>query len=64
MADVDEVMAGKTPARVKREEIGMSDFHGLVRMLDLIARKLDDADGSVRTLLDDLYEKRRFVMMK
>ena len=64
MADVDEVMSGKTPARVKREEIGMSDFHGLVRMLDLIARKLDDADGSVRTLLDDLYEKRRFVMMK
>jgi endoglucanase len=64
MADVDGVMAGKTPARVKREEIALSDFHGLVRMLDLIARKLETAQGSVRTLLDDLYEKRRFVMMK
>ena len=64
MGDVDEVLAGKAPAKVKREEIALSDFHGLVRMLELIARRLDTAKGSVRTLLDDLYDKRRFVMFK
>ena len=64
MSDVDGVRAGRVPARVKREEIAMSDFHGLVRMLELIARKIDTAEGSIRTLLDDLYAKRRFVMMK
>ena len=64
MGEVDAVLAGKTPARVKREEIAISDFHGLVRMLELIARKIDTAKGSVRTLLDDLYDKRRFVMFK
>lgn len=64
MADVDEALAGRVPARVRREEIAMADFHGLVRMLELIARRLDSAQGSVRALLDDLYEKRRFVMSK
>ena len=64
MSDVDEVMAGRAPARVKREEIAMSDFHGLVRMLELIARRLDTAEGSIRSLLDDLHDKRRFIMMK
>ena len=46
------------------QEIALSDFHGLIRMLELIARRLDTAKGSVRTLLDDLYDKRRFVMFK
>ena len=62
MQRVDEVLAGKAPARVGREEISMSDYRGLVRMLELVARRLDHESGSTRSRLERLHEERRFVM--
>ena len=60
MADIDGVAAGDRPARVAREEIAMADVHGMVRMLELVASRLDDDQGKIRTLLDGLHKDRSF----
>ena len=62
MADIDGVAAGVRPARVAREEIAMADFHGMVRMLELVASRLDDDQGKIRKLLDGLHKDRSFVL--
>jgi putative aminopeptidase FrvX len=62
MADIDGVAAGVRPARVAREEIALADFHGMVRMLELVASRLEEDQGKVRTLLDGLHRDRRFVL--
>lgn len=43
MVDIDGVLAGKRPAKVGREFVSVADFHGLVAMLEVIARELDSA---------------------
>ncbi len=62
MADIDGVTAGDRPARVAREEIAMADFHGMVRMLELVAGRLDRHQGKIRELLDGLHRDRGFVL--
>ena len=62
LADIDGVAAGERPARVAREEIAMADFHGMVRMLELVSSRLDDDQGKIRTLLDGLHKDRSFVL--
>ncbi len=41
MQDIDGVAAGKRPARVGSEHIALSDFHGLIRLINEIARRID-----------------------
>lgn len=40
MRDIDEVVAGRRPARVGPETIGIDDYHGLVEMLEVVAAGL------------------------
>jgi endoglucanase len=43
MVDIDGVLAGARPAKVGREFVSIEDFHGLVAMLEALARDLDSA---------------------
>jgi putative aminopeptidase FrvX len=63
MRDIDGVNAGKRPARVGREFISVSDFHGLVDMLILVATQLDRANlKSLRQRMDDLLDEHRTII--
>ncbi len=62
MSEIDEVRAGKRPAKVKREEIAMSDFDSLVRMLVLVASRLDERAATPRSRLDALHAGRKHVL--
>jgi putative aminopeptidase FrvX len=44
MSEIDEVLAGKRPARVRPETIAVNDFHGMIDMLVLIAKQLDSGN--------------------
>ncbi len=59
MQDIDGVAAGKSKARVGREFISTNDFHWLVELLEVVARKLDDpsAATSHRALMDTLWSR-------
>lgn len=43
MVDIDGVLAGARPAKVGREFVSIDDFHGLIAMLEALARDLDSA---------------------
>ena len=59
MQDIDGVAAGKSKARVGREFISTNDFHWLVELLEVVARKLDDpaVATSHRALMDTLWSR-------
>ena len=59
MQDIDGVAAGKSKARVGREFISTNDFHWLVELLEVVARKLDDPSvaTSHRALMDTLWSR-------
>jgi endoglucanase len=44
MQAIDEVQAGRRPAKVGREYISVEDLHGLVEMLEVVANGLDAPD--------------------
>jgi endoglucanase len=48
MIDIDDVLAGRRPARVGPEFISLEDFHGLVEMLTVCATRLDAAVPSLQ----------------
>ncbi|MBL9147914.1 MAG: hypothetical protein JNM94_04400 [Phycisphaerae bacterium] len=50
MQDIDGVLAGKRPAKVGSEYVSVSDYHGLITMLEVVAKELDAAN--VPPLLD------------
>ena len=57
MGDIDGVVAGKRPAKVRPEEIAIADFHGMIEMLQICAVNLDKPQkkpliGRLNTLLD------------
>ena len=62
MSEIDEVRSGKRPAKVRREEIALSDFHALVRMLVLVSSHLDDTGESPRQRLDALHKRHGHVL--
>jgi endoglucanase len=63
MVDIDGVAAGKAKAKVGPEFISVSDFHGLVTMLEVTARRLDDATiGSTEALMEKLWNERGFIV--
>jgi endoglucanase len=59
MQDIDGVAAGKSKARVGREFISTNDFHWLVELLEVVARKLDDPSVAMshRALMDTLWSR-------
>ena len=62
MSGIDAVRAGRRPARVKREEIALDDFHSLVRMLVLLSTDLDKSTASNKALLDRLHRERKHIL--
>lgn len=62
MSNIDAVRDGKRPAKVKREEIALSDFNSLVRMLVLIATKLDKPTEALTGRLDKLHQAHKHVL--
>ena len=59
MQDIDGVAAGKSKAKVGREFISVDDFHWLVELLEVVARRLDDAAIAAghRALMDTLWSR-------
>jgi putative aminopeptidase FrvX len=41
MQDIDGVLAGKRPAKVGSEYVSVNDYHGLITMLEVVAKELD-----------------------
>jgi len=63
MVDIDGVAAGSAKARVGPEFISVSDFHGLVRMLEVVARRLDEPGvESTSELMERLWRERGFTV--
>ena len=64
MQDIDGVAAGKSKAKVGREFISVDDFHWLVELLEVVARRLDDAAiaGSHRALMDTLWSRHAHIV--
>ncbi|KAF0127727.1 MAG: hypothetical protein FD189_273 [Elusimicrobia bacterium] len=62
MADIDGVLAGKK-AKVGQEHVSTADFHGLIDLLGVVARRLD-APGrpAPRSGMEKLWEERKFVL--
>ncbi|MFM7134116.1 MAG: hypothetical protein ACKO0W_07355 [Planctomycetota bacterium] len=59
MQDIDGVAAGKAKAKVGREFISTDDFHWLVELLEVVARRLDDPTVAAghRALMDMLWSR-------
>ncbi|MFM2165192.1 MAG: hypothetical protein RL325_1629 [Planctomycetota bacterium] len=59
MQDIDGVAAGKARAKVGREFISADDFHWLVELLEVVARRLDDPAVAAghRALMDTLWSR-------
>ena len=59
MQDIDGVAAGRAKAKVGREFISADDFHWLVELLDVVARRLDDPAVAAghRALMDTLWSR-------
>ena len=59
MQDIDGVAAGKAKAKVGREFISVDDFHWLVELLEVVARRLDDPAVAAghRALMDTLWSR-------
>jgi endoglucanase len=63
MVDIDGVLAGKRPARIGSEFVSVADFHGLVTMLEIIARDLDSASvPPLRDTMETLWKDLSFVL--
>lgn len=59
MEEIDAVLAGTKKARVGREFISADDYHWLVELLEVVARRLDDAEFAAghRALMETLWSR-------
>jgi len=59
MQDIDGVLAGKAKPRVGRECISADDYHWLVELLSVVARRLDDEKIAAghRALMETLWSR-------
>jgi endoglucanase len=59
MEEIDAVLAGTKKARVGREFISANDYHWLVELLEVVARRLDDAEFAAghRALMETLWSR-------
>lgn len=61
MADIDGALKGRK-ARPGREFVAVSDFHGLVELLTVIAKRLDAKRPSKRDTMEKAWGERAFVV--
>jgi endoglucanase len=65
MTEIDAVLAGHRPAKVGPECISLDDFHGLVEMLMICARDVDDAAAAdIADRLEHLRRERGHVLAR
>jgi endoglucanase len=59
MEEIDAVLAGTKKARVGRELISANDYHWLVELLEVVARRLDDEKIAAghRALMETLWSR-------
>ena len=59
MEEIDAVLAGKKKPRVGREFIAANDYHWLVELLEVVARRLDDEKIAAghRALMETLWSR-------
>ena len=64
MEEIDAVLAGKKKARVGREFISASDYHGLIELLEVVARRLDDEKIAAghRALMETLWSRHAAIV--
>ncbi len=59
MVDIDDVQAGRRPARTGPEIIAIADYKGMIDLLVHFARELDRATVKpIRERMEDIYRKR------
>jgi endoglucanase len=59
MEEIDAVLAGKKKPRVGREFISANDYHWLIELLEVVARRLDDEKIAAghRALMETLWSR-------
>ena len=63
MTDIDDVAAGKRPAKVGPEFISIEDYHGLIEMLIVCATQLDSANlPSLHDRMEELFAAHQNVL--
>lgn len=64
MEEIDAVLAGKKKPRVGREFISANDYHWLVELLEVVARRLDDEKIAAghRALMETLWSRHAAVV--
>ena len=59
MVDIDGVRAGRRKGRLAPEAISLPDFHGLVNLLEVVARRLDSAKSNLPNRLRKSYSEEK-----
>ncbi len=64
MQDIDGVTTAKKRARIGPEFIAVADFHGLVELLEVVVRRLDDASigSSHSALMEKLWSTHKHLV--
>jgi putative aminopeptidase FrvX len=64
MEEIDAVLAGTKKARVGREFISANDYHWLVELLEVVARRLDDEKivAGHRALMEALWSRHAAIV--
>jgi putative aminopeptidase FrvX len=62
MVDIDGVRSGKRKARLAPESISVTDFHGLVDLLEAVAVGLDSRRSQLPKRLRSLYSEKRHLL--
>ena len=62
MVDIDGVRSGRRKGRLGPEAISLSDFHGLVDLLEAVAIGLDSTKSSVSKRLRKLYAEEKHIL--
>jgi putative aminopeptidase FrvX len=64
MEEIDAVLAGKKKPRVGREFIAANDFHWLIELLEVVARRLDDEKigAGHRALMETLWSRHSAIV--
>ena len=55
MADADEVLAGKKKGRPGPEFVSAEDFHGMIELLEAVARGLAAPGPSRREMMEKIW---------
>jgi len=64
MGGLEGVLGGKKKGRVGQEFVSVSDFHGLVELLAVIARRLDAPAPSRRASMEKIWSERGRLLAK